>query len=107
MAGLGETCTHIAATLFYLEATARIQGTLYYNYLYSTSLPMDCASILIFKKIEYLPIKNIDFTSAWGKKRNLDEVIDATESSTSKCSKTYPATGEKPTESEMPNFLNL
>ena len=25
--GLGETCTHITAILFYLEATARIQGT--------------------------------------------------------------------------------
>ena len=23
MAGLGETCTHVAATLFYLEAVAR------------------------------------------------------------------------------------
>ena len=27
MAGLGETCTHIATVLFYLEAIVRIQGT--------------------------------------------------------------------------------
>jgi len=26
MAGLGETCTHIVAVLFYLEAVARLQG---------------------------------------------------------------------------------
>ena len=27
MAGLGETCTHISAVLFYLEAVAHLQGT--------------------------------------------------------------------------------
>ena len=27
MVGLGETCTHIAAVLFYLEAVVRILGT--------------------------------------------------------------------------------
>ena len=101
MAGLGETCTHIAAILFYLEATARIQGTT------TTCTQQACQWIVpaYFKKIEYLPIKNIDFTSAWGKKRKLDEIIDATEPSMSKCSKTYPATGENSTESEMANFF--
>ena len=51
-----------------------------------------------------MPIKNIDFESALGKKRKIDHIIDAVESSTSKCSRTYPATGEKPTESEMAMF---
>ena len=102
MAGLGETCTHIAAILFYLEATARIQGAT------TTCTQQTCQWIVpaYFKKIEYLPIKNIDFTSALGKKMKLDEVIDAMEPSTSKSSKTYPATGEKPTESEMANFFD-
>ena len=45
--------------------------------------------------------------SALGKKRKSDQTIDAMETSTSKCSKTYPATGEKFTECEMANFLIL
>jgi len=102
MAGLGETCTHIAAILFYLEATARIQGTT------TTCTQQTCQWIIpaYFKKIEYLPIKNIDFTSALGKKRKLDQIIDAVEPSTSKCSKIYSAMGKKPTESEMANFFD-
>ena len=71
MAGLGEACTHIAAVLFYLEALARIQGT-------ETSTQQACLWIvsLYMKSIEYQPIKNIDFTSARGKKWKLDELID-------------------------------
>ena len=71
MAGLGETCTHIAAILFYLEVIARIQGTT------TTCTQQTCQWIIpaYFKKIDYLPIKNIDFTSALGKKRKLDQII--------------------------------
>ena len=88
--------------LFYLEASARIQGTT------TTCTQQTCQWIIpaYFKKIEYLPVKNIDFTSALGKKRKLDQIIDATEPSTSKCSKIYPATGKKPTESEMANLFD-
>ena len=105
MAGLGETCTHIAAVLFYLEATARIQGTT------TTCTQQTCQRIIpaYFKKIEYLPIKDLDFTSALGKKRKLDQIIDSTtsvEAGTSKCSKMYPATGKKPTEAEMADFFD-
>ena len=80
-----ENCTHIAAILFYLEAIARIQA------ITTICIQQTCQLIIpaYFKRIEYLPIKNIDFTSALGKKRKF---IDATEPSTSKCSKTYPAT---------------
>ena len=72
MAGLGETCTHIAATLFYLEAASRLQGK-------QTSTQRKCEWILpsFQKDVEYLPIKEIDFTSAIGKKRKLDELIDS------------------------------
>ena len=71
MAGLGEACTHVAAVLFYLEAYARIRGK-------QTCTQGECEWIIpSFKaKMEYLPIKDVDFTSAMGKKRKLDERID-------------------------------
>ena len=71
MAGLGETCTHIVAVLFYLEATARIQGK-------QTCTQRKCNWILpsFLKNVEYLPVKNIDFTSTRKWKRNIDAVID-------------------------------
>ena len=100
MARLRETCTHIAAVL---EATARIQGTT------TTCTQQSCQWIIpaYFKKIEYLPIKDLDFTSALGKKRKLDQITDSTtsvEAGMSKCSKMYPAIGKKPTEVEMADF---
>ena len=65
MAGLGETCTYIAAVLFYVEAIVRIQGT-------RTCTQSQCAWAIpsYVKSIDYQPIKNIDFTSAYGKKEN-------------------------------------
>ena len=76
MAGLGETCTHIAAVLFYLEAVARLQGT-------KTVTESECSWIIpsYLKSAQYLPIKNIDFTSARGLKRKLDGAINNSESS--------------------------
>ena len=63
MAGLGETCTHISSVLFCLEASARLYGT--------SKTCMDKACKLIIpsyqKEVQYLPIKDIDFTSARGK----------------------------------------
>lgn len=74
MAGLGETCTHIAAVLFYLEAVARLQGK-------QVSTQRKCEWIIpsYLKSVEYLPVKKIDFTSAKKRKRNLDEAIDTSE----------------------------
>ena len=71
MAGLGEACGHIAAILYYLEALARMEGT-------RTCTQEECQWIIpsYLKNVEYLPIKEIDFTSAKGKKRKLDEMID-------------------------------
>ena len=63
----------------------------------------------IFQKIEYLAIKDLDFTSALRKKRRLDEVIDSTtsvEANANKYSKIHSATGKKPTEAEITNFFN-
>ena len=71
MAGLGEACSHVAAVLFYLEATVRIQGQ-------QTSTQRKCQWIMpsFQKNVQYLPIKDIDFTSAKSKKRKLDHTID-------------------------------
>ena len=71
MAGLGETCTHVAAILFYLEAAARIQGK-------ETTTQQKCEWIMpsFKKKCQYLPVKDIDFTSARGKKRKFDDAIN-------------------------------
>ena len=70
MAGLGETCTHVAATLFYVEAVVRIQGS-------KTCTQSQCTWIIpsYVKPIDYQPIKKIDFTSAAGKKRKIDEML--------------------------------
>jgi len=71
MAGIGETCTHIAAILFYLEAINRTQGT-------KTCTQSQCSWIIpsYLKSAEYLRIKEIDFSSAKAKKRKLDEDIE-------------------------------
>ena len=71
MAGLGETCTHIAAVLFYIEAVARLQGK-------ETCTQRRCEWIIpsYLKNAEYLPVKSIDFSSAKKKKRALDATID-------------------------------
>ena len=65
MAGLGETCTHIAAILFYLEAAYRVQEI-------KTCTQGECEwNVPFLKLVQYLPTKQIDYTSARGKKRNL------------------------------------
>ena len=94
MAGLGEACSHIAAVLFYLEALARMQGT-------KTCTQEECQWIIpsYLKTVEYLPIKDIDFTSAKGKKRKLDEVVDGNEQQ--RGDSKVPVSGKKSTESEL------
>lgn len=81
MAGLGETCTHVAAVLFFLEALYRLQGK-------ETCTEKQCEWIMpkFQKNMEYLPLKGIDFTSAKGKKKKLDNSID--------CGETFGETSE-------------
>ena len=71
MAGLGETCTHISAVLFYLEALYRLKGT-------ETCTQQRCEWIMpkFQRDMDYLPIEDIDFTPAIHKKRKLDEAIE-------------------------------
>ena len=64
MAGLSEVCTHIAAILFYLEVACRFEEA-------KTCTQGLCTwNVPSLKKIEYLPTKEIDFTSARGKNAN-------------------------------------
>ena len=71
MAGLSETCTHVAAVLFYLEASARIQGS-----LSCTQAEWKCI-IPSYLEVEYRTIEEIDFTSADRKKRQLNQSIQS------------------------------
>ena len=68
MASLREAWTHIAAVLFYLEALAWINGS-------SLRMQQKCQRVIpAFQKyIPYLPVADIDFTSAKAKKKKLDE----------------------------------
>jgi len=72
MAGLGEVCTHVAAVLFFLETTVRINGT-------STCTQQKCHWVVptFQKSIPYLPAKDIDFTSAKVKKRKIDDAANS------------------------------
>ena len=72
MAGLGEVCSYIVSILFYLETTVRIQGA----YPTCTQEKGEWIIPSFLKTAEYFPLKNIDFTSAQGKKSKLDEAID-------------------------------
>ena len=75
MAGLGKTCTHVAAVLFYLEAIYRLKGD-------ETCTQHKCEWIMpkFQKNMDYLPYR---FTSAKGKKKKLDVAIDCSSSSLS------------------------
>ncbi len=62
----------MAAVLFYLEALFRIQGK-------ETCTQQSCKWILpsfCAANVDYLPIADIDFTSAASKKRKLDDMIN-------------------------------
>ena len=102
MAGLGETCTHIAAVLFYLEAVARLQG------MKTVTESGECSWIIpsYLKSAQYLPIKDIDFTSARGLKRKLDGTINNPESVLNE-SEVHTATGQVELTSEELEELDL
>lgn len=64
IAGLGETCTHIASVLLYLEALYKLQGN-------EVCTQRKCERLMpqFQKNMDYLPIKDIDFTSAETKRK--------------------------------------
>ena len=70
MAGLGETCSHVGALLFAVEATVKIRE--------SKTVTQEKAYWLLptgNQAIEYKPVRNIDFRSSKTLKRQLDTSI--------------------------------
>ncbi len=71
MAGLGEVCTLVAAVLFYIETTTRLNGKV-------TCTQEQCKWVIpsYQNNIPYCPIKDLDFTSAKGKKKLIDDALE-------------------------------
>ncbi|XP_033747952.1 uncharacterized protein LOC117332971 [Pecten maximus] len=97
MAGLGEACTHIAAMLFSIEATFKVRQARTVTETKAYWLP---ASV---KGVKYAKIKDIDFTSAKSKKKNLDAQFSDTPSS--KRGIMQHKQVEPPTDEEIRGFL--
>ena len=98
MAGLGEVCTHIAAILFYLETSSRINGA-------SLCTQQKCQWVIpaFQKEIPYLPVADIDFTSARTKKKKLDEAIENLSRESQKTM--HPVDVVAPEPDELKSFL--
>jgi hypothetical protein len=69
MAGCGESCSHVGAVLFAIETGVRLRDTATCTEQLSTWLPPH------MKSVSYCRVKDIDFTSATGKKERLNRVI--------------------------------
>ena len=69
--GLGESCSHVACVLFYLEAQTKINGK-------QSCTQVKCSCILpsFEKHVEYTRVRNINFTSAKKMKADLDATLD-------------------------------
>ncbi|XP_065651315.1 uncharacterized protein LOC136079507 [Hydra vulgaris] len=73
MAGLAETCTHVSATLFAIDASVRLEK--------SRTVTEEAAYWMLpsnVKKVTYSRLKDIDFTSATTMKKNLDNKLSQT-----------------------------
>jgi len=70
-AGLGESCSHVASVLFYVETSIRINGKL-------ACTQVKCSWLLptYVNEVNYEPVKNINFKSAKRLKDELDKKID-------------------------------
>ena len=70
-AGLGESCSHVASVLFYLEAWTKIHGKL-------SCTQVKCSWLLpsYVTEVEYERVRDINFTSAKKMKSDLDATLD-------------------------------
>ena len=98
MAGLGEVCTHVAAVLFYLETSFGLQGK-------ATCTQDKCQWVIpaYQKSIPYAPVKDLDFTSAKGKKRKIDCALADPTPSVAKCPR-KPVAVNPPSDDELVKF---
>ena len=69
MAGLGESCTHVAALLFMIEATYQIKSSITATQTKAYWLPPST------KKVDYDTVRNIDFSSTKTKKKTVQNSI--------------------------------
>ncbi|XP_072047343.1 uncharacterized protein [Amphiura filiformis] len=96
MAGLGETCTHVASLLFAIEYYIRKKE--------KATVTEEKAYWLVpsVKKVPYAEVVNIDFTSAKTKKKIMDSDKPTERSQVATTPKQMPPT---PTASEQQSFL--
>ena len=99
-AGLGESCSHVASVLFYLEAWTKINGKM-------SCTQVKCLWILpsYVKEVEYARVCDTNFTSAKKMKTDLgatlERVLDVSQvNNLAEDSKSVPA----PSEEEMNSF---
>ena len=71
MAGQGESCSHIASVLFYVEMFNRVRGKL-------ACTELKCAWIMpsYNKDVAYAEAQDIDFRSATKLKQKLDKKVE-------------------------------
>ena len=101
MAGLGETCTHTSALLFYVETAVRIRDarTITQEAAY-WKLPSSAQD----QGVAYSPICQIDFTSAKSKKRRLDSSVNNDDSRASEMQRT-PRVVPQPSPDDLDSFF--
>ena len=89
-AGLGETCSHLASVLFYLEARMKIKGKL-------ACTQLKCTWILpsFVGKVNYARVSDIDFASSKKKKANLNVQIENLSADGKSPSRIIPPTSGK------------
>ena len=90
MAGLGETCTHVAATLFFLEAVHRHKEPA----ATVTGVPCQWKVPTFQKEMEYARVADIDFSSPQQRQEALDRDVSPPPSPKRLCVK-LPSDAEK------------
>ena len=71
-AGLGETCSHVASALFYIEAITRIQGK-----LACTQVKCTWVLLMYVNEVPYARAKDINFSFAQKLKTTMDLQIES------------------------------
>ena len=102
MAGLGESCTHVAALLFAIEAAVRIREI--------KSVTAEKAYWMLpssLDKVKYSPVSEIDFDSPQSKKQCLDKQIKVDGKVPVKHTNRQIAAVPAPSENEITNFYSM
>ena len=101
MAGLGESCSHVGALLFFIEAAVKIRDsrTVTEQKAY-WMLPSAC------KEIPYAEISNIDFTSPNTLKKKFDETLEHASETTPRTHLKRETTVVHPTEEKIKSFYH-